>query len=74
LILNVGAFWAIGVKMYDSKSSKQDISLMKIALENAKCRRDPNFVPHNLKEYTGFKDSAVEQALGRFGDKMKGIK
>jgi len=45
--------------MYDSQASKQDISLMKIALENAKCRRDPNFLPRDLKEYTGFKDSAV---------------
>lgn len=47
---------------------------MKIALENAKCRRNPNFVPANLKEYSGFKDNAIDQALGRFGAKMNNVK
>lgn len=59
--------------MYDSKSARQDLTLLGIAIENAKCKRDPNHKPENLTSYEGFEPSAVSQALGRFKTKMKGI-
>lgn len=47
---------------------------MKIALDNAKCRRDPNFKPSDLKDYPGFGETNIQAALGRFKKKMKALR
>ena len=32
--------------MYDSKDAHRDLALMEIAIENARKRRDPSYVPN----------------------------
>jgi hypothetical protein len=38
-------FYWIGLRMYDSQDARWDLSLMQIAIQNARRRKDPNFKP-----------------------------
>lgn len=62
--------FVIGMRKYDSVKARQDMSLMKIAIENAKCRRELNFKPKDLETYEGFEPSKVQESLNRFKNKI----
>jgi len=43
---------------------------MKIAIQNARRRRDPKWVPENLENYDGFEKTQVQRALKSFTNKI----